>query len=539
MTVGIGRARTQKGIKIIVILFTYIIMSSSINNNNKTIAKNTIFLYIRMMVTMIISLYTSRVVLQVLGIDDYGIYQAVGGIVGFLSFLNGALSTGSSRFITYGLGEGNLEKLKKIFNTTLTIHVVLAVLVMIIAETAGYWFLHNKLIIPPERMTAALWVFHFSILTVFFTITQVPYNASIIAHENMKVFAYVSIIEAVSKLLIVYLLLIGDFDKLILYAILQFVISASILVFYRVYCSKKYQEVRFKLELDRPIFKEIVSFSGWSLFANSAIALNNQGVLILLNMFFSPAVVAARSISIQVEMAAYQFMTNFQTATVPQIVKRYAQGDYDGSKSLLLEMTKYSFYLMLLLAVPIYFSAEQLLSLWLVEVPPYTVVFLQIIIIQSLFQVFDTSFYKALYAKGRLKENALLSPTCLMINFVVVYFLFKMGLSPVALSWSTVVCYAVIGLVIKPILLSKIVNYTWKDVYSAIGPCLKVAFFSLPLPFVIDLYLKTLDLSTLCSFVIMVLTSLASVAGIVWIMGLTPEMRHKLVEIVRKKIGKG
>ena len=514
-------------------------MSSSINNNNKTIAKNTIFLYIRMMVTMIISLYTSRVVLQVLGIDDYGIYQAVGGIVGFLSFLNGALSTGSSRFITYGLGEGNLEKLKKIFNTTLTIHVVLAVLVMIIAETAGYWFLHNKLIIPPERMTAALWVFHFSILTVFFTITQVPYNASIIAHENMKVFAYVSIIEAVSKLLIVYLLLIGDFDKLILYAILQFVISASILVFYRVYCSKKYQEVRFKLELDRPIFKEIVSFSGWSLFANSAIALNNQGVLILLNMFFSPAVVAARSISIQVEMAAYQFMTNFQTATVPQIVKRYAQGDYDGSKSLLLEMTKYSFYLMLLLAVPIYFSAEQLLSLWLVEVPPYTVVFLQIIIIQSLFQVFDTSFYKALYAKGRLKENALLSPTCLMINFVVVYFLFKMGLSPVALSWSTVVCYAVIGLVIKPILLSKIVNYTWKDVYSTIGPCLKVAFFSLPLPFVIDLYLKTLDLSTLCSFVIMVLTSLASVAGIVWIMGLTPEMRHKLVEIVRKKIGKG
>lgn len=514
-------------------------MSDNIISDNKRIAKNTIFLYIRVMVTMIVSLYTSRVVLQVLGIEDYGIYQAVGGIVGLLSFLNGALSTGSSRFITYGLGEGNTEKLKKIFNTTITIHVILAVLVVIIAETAGYWFLQNKLIIPPERMKASLWVFHFSILTVFFTITQIPYNASIIAHENMKVFAYVSIIEAVSKLCIVYLLLIGNFDKLILYAILHFVISASILVFYRVYCSKKYEEVRFKLELDRPIFKEIVSFSGWSLFANSAIALNNQGVLLLLNMFFSPAIVAARSISIQVEMAAFQFLTNFQTATVPQIVKRYAQGDYEGSKSLLLEMTKYSFYLMLLLAVPIFFSAEQLLSLWLVEVPPYTVVFLQIIIIQSLFQVFDTSFYKALYAKGSLKENALLSPTCLMINFVVVYLLFKMGLSPLALSWSTVVCYAIIGLVIKPILLSKIVGYTWNDIFSTVWPCLKVAFFSLLLPIVVTLYLKTLELSTFSSFVIIVLTSLVSVAGVVWVMGLTPEMRHKLVGIVRKKIGKG
>lgn len=507
--------------------------------NNKRIAKNTMFLYFRTMVTMIITLFTSRVVLQVLGVDDFGIYQAVGGIVGFLSFLNSALSTGSSRFITYGLGEGNAQKLKKIFNTTLTIHVVLAVVIIVIAETVGYWFLQNKLIIPPERMTAALWVFHFSIFTVFFTITQVPYNASIIAHENMKVFAYVSIIEAVSKLLIVYLLLIGSFDKLILYAILQFVISASILVFYRVYCSKKYQEVRFKLELDRPIFKEIVSFTGWSLLSNSAIALNNQGVLLLLNMFFSPAVVAARSISIQVEMAAYQFMTNFQTATVPQIVKRYAQGDYEGSKSLLLEMTKFSFFLMLLLAVPIYFSSEQLLSLWLVEVPPYTVVFLQIIIIQSLFQVFDTSFFKALYAKGQLKENALFSPLCLIINFVVVFFLFKMGLSPVALSWATVVCYAVIGLVIKPILLSKIAGYTWSDVFSAVWPCLKVAFFSLLMPIAVTLYLKTLELSTFSSFVIIVFTGLASVAGVVWIMGLTPAMRHKLVGIVRKKIEDG
>lgn len=505
------------------------------SSNNKTIAKNTIFLYLRMLVTMFISLYTSRVVLQVLGVDDYGIYQSVGGIVGFLAFLNSALSTGSSRFITYGLGEGNKEKLKNIFNTTLTGHIILAIVVVALAETIGGWFLHHKLVIPPERMEAAEWVFHFSVLTIFFTLTQVPYNACIIAHERMKVYAYVSIVDAVGKLLIVYALLIGHIDKLILYAILHFVLQVSILLFYRVYCVNHFEEAKFQFGLDKKVLKEIVGFSGWSLFANSAIALNNHGILVLLNMFFTPAVVAARSLSIQVEMAAYHFVTNFQTATVPQIVKRYAQDDFDGSKSLLLNMTKYSFYLMLLLAVPIFFSAEQLLSIWLTEVPPYTVIFLQIVIVQSLFQVFDTSFYKALYTKGRLKENALISPTFLFINFIVVYFLFKMGLPPVALSWSTAICYAIMGLVVKPILITKIVDYTWKDVFSAIWPCFKVLVLTLPVPILVSFYINKADISLLGSFSIIVVASLISVICVVWLVGLTPDMRQKLIATVKTK----
>lgn len=506
--------------------------------DNKRIAKNTIFLYFRMMVTMIISLYTSRVILQVLGVNDYGIYQSVGGIVGFLSFLNSALSSGSSRFITFGLGEGNITKLKNIFNTTLTGHIILAIVIVVLAETVGGWFLHHKLVIPPERMDAAEWVFHFSVLTIFFTLTQVPYNACIIAHEKMKVYAYVSIVDAVGKLLIVYALLIGHIDKLILYAILHFVLQVSILVFYRIYCVKHFEEAKFQLGLDKTILKEIVSFSGWSMFANSAIALNNQGILVLLNMFFTPAVVAARSLSIQVEMAAYHFVTNFQTATVPQIVKRYAQGDLEGSKDLLLNMTKYSFYLMLLLAVPIFFSAEQLLSLWLAEVPPYTVVFLQIVIVQSLFQVFDTSFYKALYTKGRLKENALTSPTCLLVNFIVVYLLFKMGLPPVALSWSTAICYAIMGLVVKPILITKIVNYTWKDVFSAIWPCLKVLVLVIPIPFLVSYYVKKANIPLFGSFCIIVIASIFSVACVVWLVGLTSNMRRKLVTTVKAKLNK-
>lgn len=508
------------------------------SSSNKRIAKNTLFLYIRMMITMVISLYTSRVILQVLGVDDYGIYQSVGGIVGLLAFLNSALSTGTSRFLTYGLGEGDKEKLKKIFNTTLTSHLILAVVIILVAESLGYWFLHHKLIIPPDRLEAAVWAFHLSIFTVLFTLTQVPYNACIIAHENMKIFAYVSIIEAVMKLLIVYMLLIGQYDKLILYAILQCILQISIVVFYRIYCTRRYEETHFNLSIDKGVFKEIVGFSGWSLFANSAIALNNQGVLLLLNMFFAPAVVAARSISIQVEMAAYQFMTNFQTATVPQIVKRYAQHDYSGSKALLLEMTKYSFYLMLLLAVPIYFSSEQLLSLWLGVVPPYTTVFLQIIIIQSLFQVFDTSFYKALYAKGQLKENALLSPTCLFINFIIVYILFKLGFSPVALSWATAICYAVIGLVVKPILLIKIVDYTWKDVWAVVWPCLKVVVLSLPIPILVSYYMDNTDFSGTWYFIIIVAASVLSVASVVWTVGLTKHMRLKLMNAVKSKLNK-
>lgn len=507
------------------------------DSNNKTIAKNTMLLYFRMMITMIIQLYTSRVILQILGVEDYGIYQSVGGIVGFLSFINGVLSTGSSRFLTFGLGEGDKDKLKRIFCTTLTGHICLALIIVIFAETGGLWFLYHKLIIPPERMNAALIVFHLSIITAFFSLTQVPYNASIIAHEKMGVYAYVSIFEAVARLVIVYLLLIGNVDKLILYAILLCLLQVGIILFYRFYCVRKFDETHFKFFIDKKLFKEIAGFSGWSFFAGSAIALNSQGVLLLLNMFFSPAVVAARSISIQVNMAANQFVSNFQTAANPQIVKRFAAKDYDGSKELLLETTKYSYYLMLILALPICLTAESLLTLWLGIVPEYTVIFLQLIIIQSLFQVFDTSFYRALYAKGRLKENALISPTLGFLQFPVVYFLFKVGYSPVALSWASLVVYAILGVVVKPMLIIKIVGYTWKDIITVFWPCLKVTLLSLPLPlttyFVLNGYLPDINV---VKFIILVLVSVSSVGCVTWIWGLNQPTREKLLSIVKSKL---
>lgn len=503
--------------------------------NNKTIAKNTMFLYFRMMVTMMISLYTSRVILQILGVTDYGIYQAVGGVVGFLSFINKSLSAGSSRFLTYGLGEGDKDKLRRIFSTTLTAHICLAILIVILAESIGLWFLYNKLIIPPDRFEAALFTYHLSIVTAFFHLTQVPYSACIIAHEKMNIYAYMSIVQAVLKLVIVYMLAIGDIDKLKLYATLLCLLHVGNVIFYRIYCMRHFEETHFRFSIDKNIFREIAGFSGWQLFANGAIALNSQGILILLNMFFSPAVVAARAISIQVNMHAHQFVSSFQAASNPQIVKFYAAKDYEGSKRLLLQTTRFSYYLMFLLALPICLVADQLLHIWLGIVPEYTVIFLQLIVIQSLFQVFDTSFYRALYAKGQIRENALISPTIGFIQFPVVYVLFKMGFSPVVLSWASLIMYALLGIVIKPILIIKIVDYKWSDVLSVFKPCLYVTLASLPLPLAAYYWLKGHD-SMVLSFCVITAVSVLSVACASWYLGMDKPMRQKVMEMVRKKI---
>lgn len=503
-------------------------------NSNKTIAKNTLFLYFRMMVTMAITLYTSRVVLKILGIDDYGIYQAVGGVVGFLGFLNSALGTGTSRFITFGLGEGDKDKLKKIFSTTLTVHICLAVIIVVLAETIGLWFLYNKLVIPDNRFEASLVVYHLSIITAFFSLSQVPYGACIIAHEKMSVYAYVSIVDAVLKLLIVYLLCIGEIDKLKLYALLLCLIQVGEIVFYIVYCVRYFEESKFKFLIDKPILKEIASFSGWSLLSGCSIALNSQGILMLLNMFFSPAVVAARSISLQVNNAVNQFVTNFQTAANPQIVKLYAAKDYEGSKRLLLQTTKFSYYLMLLLCLPVCFCAEELLSIWLEEVPEYTVIFLQIIIVQGLFCVFDTSFYRALYAKGQLRENALISPTFGLIRFPIIYLMFKNGFSPVALSWASLITYAILGLIVKPLLVIKIVDYTWKDILSVFMPCLKVTAVALPIPL---LLCNNISIDNRLVYIVLMSGLCVLTVGVAtWFLGTDAAMREKVTYYIRKKI---
>lgn len=504
-------------------------------SDGKTIAKNTLFLYVRMFVTMIISLFTSRVVLQMLGVDDYGIYQAVGGIVGFLSFLNSALSGGTSRFLTYELGTGNKEKLKNTFSTTLSVHIIIALLVVTLGETVGLWYFNNKMVIPEDRLHAATIVYHLSMITAIISIISVPFNASIIAHEKMKVFAYVGLIEAVCKLGIAYALMIGTIDRLVLYAVLLLSVQLGIFLFYFFYCRHNYEEAKYKfMFIDKALFREIFSFSGWSLITGSSIALNSQGILLLLNLFFAPAVVTARSISLQVYSVANQFVNNFRTAANPQIVKQLAAGDVEGSHNLLLQSTKFSYYMMFILCLPICLLASPLLHLWLVEVPEYSVQFLQLVVIQSLFSVYDTSLYTALYAKGRIKENALISTTVGFVRFPIVYLLFKLGCSPLALSWTSIATSFLLGFVIKPTLIVKYAEYKWKDIFSIMRTCLIVTAVAVPIPLVSYLLLNVED--NLWHAAIVLVVSVSCVAVSVWFIGLTVSMKQMLLDAVESKL---
>lgn len=448
---------------------------SNISSNNRRIAKNTLLLYIRMMFLMLVNLYTSRVILRILGVDDYGIYNAVGGIVLMLSFLNSALSNGTSRFITYELGKKDSSHLNVIFCTVLNAHLLLAIIVVLIAETVGLWFVTNKLGLAADRFNAALFVYHFSVLTSVATITQVPYTATIIAHEKMQIYAYSSIFEVVLKLLILYLLSLLGHDRLETYAVLLFTVQIIVMSIYRIYCVRKFSETKFKLVFDKKKFKEITAFSSWSLLGNAAHALTGQGTNILLQMFFGPKLVAARALSLQVNMAANQFVNNFKLAADPQIVKYYAAGDMGTSKRLTLNTAKFSFFLMLFLCLPIYVLAEPLLKLWLVIVPPYTLIFLKLIVLQSLFSVLDTCFYTGLYACGRVKENALISPLVLSLQFPIIYIAFKLGCTPVFLSYVGVVATLILAIIVKPLLLVKLAEYDWVDIKTVLIPCSKTA----------------------------------------------------------------
>lgn len=503
--------------------------------SNKRIAKNTMLMYIRMGFSMLVALFTSRVILQVLGVTDMGIYSAVGGVVSFMSFINLALSNGTSRFLTIALGRGNKEEIANTFSTTFWTHALFSVIFVIGLETIGLWFLYNKLVIPIERMDAAVWCFHLSVLSIPFGITQVPYGATLAAHEKFDLISYIEIIKVFLRLVIVYMLTLIDFDKLKLYSTLYFVLDIGALLFYRWYCSKKFEECKLRLVFDKGIFKPVLQFSGWQLFANVAVACSNQGILILLNMFFSPAIVASRAISLQVNNVARQFMDSFRSASNPQIVKLYAAGNYEESKKMLLETTKYCYFLMLLTCLPIFLMSYQLLYVWLGQVPEYTDIFVQLIVIQSLVQTFNTGFYTAIYAKGRMRENALSAPLILFSAFPFIFILFKMGFSPVALSYAYIISYAVQAFIQKPLILVKYVGYKWSDFNPLYVDCLKVTIVACIIP-VLTKYciLSNLTSNSYIIFLTIGTVSVLSVCITAWFIGLDKTTREKVLTYIRR-----
>lgn len=495
------------------------------------IAKNTLFLYVRMILVLAITLYTSRVVLQVVGVVDYGIYQTVGGIVGFLAMANSALSTGTSRFLTYELGTGNGERLGNLFCMTFWGHLLLAAFICILAETIGLWLVYNKLSIPPDRMNAAVFSYHITVLTAFFLLSQAPYTALIIAHEKMKIYAYASIVEVVLKLAIVYFLTTTNVDKLKLYVILLFSVQFLLVLFYRIYCLKNFKEARLRLIWNTSILKPVFKFSGLNFIMESAKALNNQGFILLTNIFFGPAVVAARAIALQVNSAANQFVNNFRLASNPQIIKLEASGNISESHQLVLQSAKFTYFLMLFLALPIVSGSKQLLQLWLGLVPDYTVIFLQLAVIQSLISTFDLSFHHALLAKGRLKEETITTFFIILIGFIVVYILFLLKFSPITLCFVAIIQYSILGLVVKPILLHRTSGYHYGEIIRVFFSCFKVTLAAIAIPLAINIYFP----ETFNMFIISSITSMISVGFSIYLLGVDKKMRANLNSLLIKK----
>ncbi len=507
--------------------------------NNNRIAKNTLLLYIRMFFMLVINLYTSRVILKTLGVTDYGINNVVGGVITMLGFLTSSLGGASSRYITYNLGKGDMAVMKKTFGNILSIHFILAAIVLVIGETLGLWFMSTQLQIPLERETAALWVYQFSIFSSVLAVISVPYNATIIAHEKMSAFAYISIADAILKLLIVYLLVIIPYDKLIIYAILYFCIQAFDRIVYGIYCSRHFEETHTRLRYDGNLFREIFAFAGWTMNGDLAVIGYTQGLNILLNIFFGPAVNAARGIAVQVQGVCQQFCSNFQMALNPQLTKSYAQGNLDNMHRLLVKSSKFSFYILFFIVLPLVFKTEFILKLWLGIVPEHTATFLRLILIVGLLYTLSNPIIVSVHATGKLKKFQLMEGTMLLTIVPIAYILLKFfGIRPeyvfvVHIAVELCTQYARMRIVL-PMINMKLGDY----VRSVLKPIAFVVFLSPWLPYITNITIH----GQWSSFFIVCIMCVLCISGCVYLIGCTVSERmfikRKLSRILIKTINK-
>ena len=403
--------------------------AATASDGNRRIAKNAVMLYVRMFFTMIVGLYTSRVVLNVLGVEDYGIYGVVGGVIGMLGFLNASMSGATSRFLTFELGRGDQKRLADTFSSALIVHMGIALFVLLIAETVGLWFLTHKLVIPAGRMPAAHWVYQMSILSALIGITQVPYNATIIAHEKMDVYAWVEILHAALRLLIVYLLTIGNFDKLILYAALGLAVSVFIRLIYRVYCIRHFSESHFHWLWDKSILKPLLNFSGWDLYGNMAFTVRSHVSNFILNVFYGVVLNAASGIASTVQGIILSFSSNVVLAFKPQIIKTYSVGDYDQMNEKLRYAAKVSIALLILVTVPVFVKCAYVLKLWLKIVPEGTVVMTRFTLLINLASCMSSILLIGIHATGKMITTGAIGGTMYLLSLPLMYWMLKIGLT--------------------------------------------------------------------------------------------------------------
>lgn len=399
-------------------------------NNNKRIAKNTLLLYMRMMLMMALSLYTSRINLDSLGEINYGIYNVVGGVVAMFSIISGSISVAISRFLTIELGKGNKEKLNTVFCTSINIQILIGVLIFIIAESVGVWFLNTHMNIPTERMEAANWVLQCSIITFLINLISVPYNALIIAHEKMSAFAYISLIEAIFKLIVCFLLYISPVDKLIVWAVMLMVVAICMRMIYGIYAKRHFEESTYHFKVDKSLMNEMSRFIGWAFFGNGVCVLRDQGTNILLNLFFGPAVNAARGIAMSVNTAMYSFVTNFMTAINPQITKSYAQSDFESMNTLIMRGCRFGFFILMLLVIPVCANIDYILNLWLIEIPKHTASFVMLILFYSMVDSYCSPLLTGVLANSHIKYYEIQLTIIYIINFIFIYVILKLGFAP-------------------------------------------------------------------------------------------------------------
>lgn len=400
------------------------------SENNKRIAKNTLLLYFRMLFMMAVSLYTSRIVLNALGVEDFGIYNVVGGVVAMFSLLSGSLSTAISRFITYELGKEEQGNLNKIFSSAVTIQITLAAIIILFAELIGVWFLNTQMTIPVSRITASNWVFQISLLTFVINLISIPYNASIIAHEKMSAFAYISILEAIGKLITAYFISISPIDKLIFYSFLMCVIALIIRFTYGYYCRKHFDECTYSFIWDKQLLKQMFSFAGWNFIGTASAVLRDQGGNILINLFNGPIVNAARGIAFQVNNAIQGFVNNFMIALNPQITKSYAANNHKYMMTLIFQGARLSFYMLLILSLPILLNTQYILEIWLKTVPEHSTLFVQLVLILAMSESISYPLITAIQATGKIRNYQLLVGGLQLLNFPISYCLLHIGFFP-------------------------------------------------------------------------------------------------------------
>lgn len=505
---------------------------NSIIENNKRIAKNTLYMYFRMGITLIVSLFTARVVLNTLGVSDYGLNNVVAGFVSMLAYLNSLLSTGTSRFLTLGLGKRNLNNLRKTFSACLTIHLVIAIITIVLGETIGLWFVNYKLVIETNRLLAANITYQLALFSLALSIMQTPYSASIISHERMSIYAYMSIFDVVMKLIIVFLLIYCDGDKLILYSIFYFIVNVINIIFYRIYCTHNFDECSWKLGFDKQLYKDIFNYVGWNSLSGLAFMLNGQGLNIMLNLFFGTVVNAARGIATNVCGYLTKFVSSFQVAVNPQVIKYFAEGNINQMNKLTMNNSKYSLYLVLFFCIPFLLETKYILFLWLGQVPDYSVAFIRISIIILMVQSIDYPIGNAIHAYGKMKLPNLTSSIIYLMALPISYIAMKLGATPI-------VSYIVLSIVYPTVLicdlwiLNKYSSFNRLDfLNNVIFKGLGILTISFIIPFIIYNQMQ----SSFMRFILICISSITISFFTIFYLGINKDIRLKILKKIKSII---